>query len=520
LTREEVQEALQGLRRKELIHRREASAFTAAVEYAFKHDLLRQVAYESVLKKVRRVYHGQVGAWLIENGRERVLEFAGLVAAHFEHAARITEAAQWYGRAGLQARTGYSPASAIGFLQKAVTLLPAIPDREPASGLPQMDWHEWLAEALGAQARFDEAHAAYQAERTLAEAAGDVVNQARAWNGLAFLAERQGNYRASVERAERAELLATNAGPLGRGERIRAMHLKGWAFYRLGDAPAVLATGGQTLKLCLEFNDQRGLATSYKLHGVAHLLLGHFQQASHYFESGLAIAQGLGDRRNACAMWSNLGESARLRGDSQAAAELYQRALALAREIGNRESEIIYLSNLAGARLGLREFELAEQDLRLALKLAVMPTSCALAEAYSFLSEACRMQGKWSEAFDAAQHALALAQASESGLDRGSAWRALARASDAVNSRDPSAAAAVTPQNDPRACFAESLKVFAEMKAEGEEARTLRSWAEFELRQGRLEAGREMLEKARSIFLRLGADGEVAQMDAMSESIS
>src|SRR5205085_1111696 len=45
---EAVAEALESHRRKELIYRREASAFAGSREYIFKHALLRDVTYESV----------------------------------------------------------------------------------------------------------------------------------------------------------------------------------------------------------------------------------------------------------------------------------------------------------------------------------------------------------------------------------------------------------------------------------------------------------------------------------------
>jgi len=49
-----VPEALNSLRSKEMVYRREASAFTDAREYLFKHDILREVTYESVLKRLRK----------------------------------------------------------------------------------------------------------------------------------------------------------------------------------------------------------------------------------------------------------------------------------------------------------------------------------------------------------------------------------------------------------------------------------------------------------------------------------
>ncbi len=508
-SQQEILEALGGLRRKELIFRRETSAFDGAVEYFFKHELLRNVTYEGLLKRSRRQYHAQMAAWLIEHIGVRITEFTGLVAAHFELAGRLAEAAEWFGLAGEQARARYAPAIAVEYLRKALALLPA--ESAPPGGIQakRLGWYKELGKTLAAQARFDQAQEAWVNARALAESVGDVVAQARALNGLAFLHERRGDNRASVEAAERAELLARGAGEAGHGELIRAMHLRGWACYRLGDAPTVLALGQQTLKLCSEFNDRRGMATSYKLHGVAHLQLGHYLKADGYFREGLALCQELDDRRNAAAMWSNLGESARMRGDYHAASELYQKALAIVREIGNRASEVIYLSNLAGARLGLGQFAQAEADVRHAITLTAEPKSCSLPETYSFLAAACLGQGKVSEALEAARHAVALARASENHLDLGGAWRALGQAAAALqNPASRTAAdlpASAGPPDDPPACFDKSLRLFRHIDAEGEQARTLQAWAEFELQQGRAHESRKKSEEAESILRRLGA---------------
>lgn len=518
LSKREILDALTGLRRKELIFRRESSAFAGAEEYTFKHELLRNVTYESVLKKVRRDHHAQVALWLIDHSGERITEFTGLVAAHLEQAGRLAQAADWFGRAGQQARSGYAPITAIEFFRKALALLASEPGQEKEFQAKRLQWHEGLAEALGAQANFAEALKACADMQTLAETLADLDAQARAFNGLAFLHERQGNNRASIENAEQAEKLAQQAGEAGLKERIKALNFKGWAFYRLGDAPAVLALAGETLELCTRFGDRGGMATSLKLHGVAHLQLGHYAEADRFFEQGLALCRESGDRRNAAAMWSNLGESARLRGDFEAAAGLYQKAIAISRQIGHRESEIIYLTNLAGARLGLRQFEQAEADLCQVILLTGTPNSCVLSESYSFLSEACLGQARLSEAVGAARQALALARQSGSFLDLGGAWRALGQAAAAMKNpgaRETIDSAMAADLAEPEACFAESLRVFEVMNAEGEQARTLRAWAEFEFEQGRDESGRKKTEAARVMFQRLGAVSEVAKTEAL-----
>jgi predicted ATPase/class 3 adenylate cyclase len=507
LTRAEILGALTGLRRKELIFRRESCAFAGTAEYSFKHDLLRSVAYESLLRKSRRVYHGELASWLIEQSRERINEVAALVAGHFEQASDGANAAEWFGRAGQQARAGYAPASAIDYFQKALALLPGSQNGEPE--VKRIEWLSGLTEVLGAQARFNEALDVCNQFRALAEAQADTVMQARAFNGLAFLHERLGRNRASVEYAEKAETLARAANEVGKSEWVRSLLLKGWAFYRLSDAPAVLALGEQARKLCGEFENYSGLATSLKLLGVAHLQLSHFPEADRYFEQGLAIYEDLDDRRNSAAMLSNLGESARARGDYRRAEELYEKALAGVRQIGDRDSEAIYLSNLSAARLGLRKFQQVEADAREALTLVEGSNFCAHSETYAFLSEACLGQGKLKEALDAANRALALARETENDLDLGICWRTLGQVLAAWNNGQVGVLANRESLNQicshPDGCFQESHRIFKKINAESEAARTLRAWAEFDLQNGRVQEGNKKLAEAQTILRRLGA---------------
>ena len=516
-----IPEALAGLRRKELIFRREASVFTGANEYVFKHELLRNATYESVLKKSRREHHARVAAWVMQQSGERSTEVAGLVASHFEQAGRPAEAAEWYGRAGQQARAGYEPATAIDYFGKALKLLPEGQVKPAGETRQQLEWLEGLGESLGAQARFGEAIDVFRQMRTVAERLGDVRAQTRAWNGLAFLEERRGDNRGSIEAAEQAERQARELGDSGHRERIRALHFKGWAWYRLAELDAVLTLADQTLELCAASGDRQALATSLKLHGVVHLQRGDCRQADRYFEQGLALCRELGDRRNAAAMWNNLGESARLRGEFPTAVDFYQKALAISRQIGSRESELIYLTNLNGARLGLPEFEQAEAGLRELIPLAITRKSSVLSEAFSFLSEACLGQGKLADALQAAKRSLALAQESGNELDLAIAWRGLGRAvaRSAAPGRTPSPEPVPPlPPTTAAGCFAQSLRLFRKMKAKPEQARTLRACAEWGLHAGRDAKARRSAETARRIFLRLDMGSEVERTDALLQS--
>ena len=68
---------------RELVYPREETAFEGTHEYVFKHALLRDVTYESVLLRRRRDYHQRAAQWLIIAGGDRVDEYADLIAAHY-----------------------------------------------------------------------------------------------------------------------------------------------------------------------------------------------------------------------------------------------------------------------------------------------------------------------------------------------------------------------------------------------------------------------------------------------------
>ncbi|MGD2147258.1 MAG: adenylate/guanylate cyclase domain-containing protein, partial [Anaerolineae bacterium] len=129
----EVLEALATLRGREMIYRRETTAIAGAQEYIFKHAVLREVTYESLLKRLRRIYHGLVADWLIEQGGERAGEHTGLIADHLELAGRDAEAIEYLLEAGDRARSLYAHQEAIGAYERALALLKEQEDHERAA---------------------------------------------------------------------------------------------------------------------------------------------------------------------------------------------------------------------------------------------------------------------------------------------------------------------------------------------------------------------------------------------------
>jgi ABC-type oligopeptide transport system substrate-binding subunit len=129
----EILDNLSALRGKEMIFQRETSAFAGAQEYIFKHNMLREVTYEGVLKRLRRAYHGLVADWLMEQSGERVSEYTALIADHLELAGRSAEATDYLIQAGDRARGLYAHQEAIGSYGRTLALLKGQGDYERAA---------------------------------------------------------------------------------------------------------------------------------------------------------------------------------------------------------------------------------------------------------------------------------------------------------------------------------------------------------------------------------------------------
>ena len=494
-------EALAALRDRELVFGRQMSTFIGEQEHIFKHAILHDVTYESVLKRQRREYHARVADWLTTRSSERIAEYAGLIGEHYERAGNEAKAAEWYARAARQAQDTFAPEAAIGYYQKALAFMPAETAQVCAR---QAELYEGLGLMLQWQARFEEAIEAYEAMRAAAEGAGDAVAQARAWDGMSTVQQLQGNYRAALEMAGRAEEIARSAGAPAQEILARALHNKGWVFSELGEAQAAFSLGEQALALSTELDDRRMMADSLNLLGRVQVNVGRYEQARRHIEQALALARELDDRMWVARMLNNLGVIAESRGDYQAAAENYREALTIARETGNRHGEIVVLNNLGEARVGLGEYRTAEADLRQAIEMAEAAGWGGVSATYCSLAKACLGLGKLTEAVELARRALELGQETEVQEDIGGAWYALGMTLAAATS--PGFIAVGKDTLDAAGCFARGLAVFAEAGMEGERARTLRAWAEYEIGCGDKERGEKMLQEAQEIFERLRSE--------------
>jgi predicted ATPase len=114
-----IRDALQQLEWAELVFPRAGTKFSDDQEYIFKHSLLRDVAYNLLPHKYRRLHHLAVARWL---ARRRDPDFRVMVATHLEKANLLEEAAQQYEVAAREAEARGASNEAGWLLEQAQQL--------------------------------------------------------------------------------------------------------------------------------------------------------------------------------------------------------------------------------------------------------------------------------------------------------------------------------------------------------------------------------------------------------------
>ncbi len=387
-------ETLDDLSRRELIFKREESDFEGTTEYLFKHALLRDVTYASMLRRERRAYHGRAARWLEEVSEriQRSAKFAMLIAEHYDAAGENEPAAAWYLRAGRTAAAQFANSEALRALTRALELAAA----------PAPEWtfaalfeREQIYNLLG---RREAQLADLEAMRASAARAGDPFLIAKAAMQRAQYDFQTGDYAGALEHGRRAEELAaqghfpelaaqslllqsstvarqgnpTLADALGeRALAITGAHgltrieadvqrQLGLAAQNRGDHAQARDHATRALQLYAQLGDRTGEALTLLLLGSIVRDSGEIDEAGRLYSQALDFSRAIGDRTGEGRSLNGLGVVFLLQERYAQAEEAYLQALQLQREAGNRSAAISVLDNLGNLARARHDFDQAE----------------------------------------------------------------------------------------------------------------------------------------------------------------
>ena len=184
--------------------------FTPSAEYAFRHPLIRTVAYESQLKSDRAQLHRRLAAAIEQRDPGSADENAALIAEHLEAAGDLHAAYGWHMRAATWA-TNRDIAAARQSWERARKIADALPAEDPDRAAMRIAPRTMLCGTAFrvhvnvAGDRFDEL-------RELCTAAGDKASLAIGMAGLVIDHAYQGRMREASQLASEAWALIESVG--------------------------------------------------------------------------------------------------------------------------------------------------------------------------------------------------------------------------------------------------------------------------------------------------------------------
>lgn len=422
--------------------------------HLFRHALLQEVAYQSLLYARRRELHRRIGEHLeaahadelaraqaqyggaaVQIGRNgsllgRAARAGGgaifLLAHHYRLSDRPQRAVPYLLLAGHIARDDYANDQAIQHYRWALEALAGAPDDPRA-----WEAREALGDVLCTLGRYEEAIGEYAclAAGELPAAVGAEV--LRSWGDAL---EKQGRYGEALARLREAEALCrerlSEVPPL----LLAAVYADmGQALRRLGEfdqALAICQTGLSKIRDDRRSaEDERIEADLQQLMGTLYAMRGDYEAARFHFENGLAAQEAIDDLYGCARSHNNLGYLAQLRSDYARAVGHYGQAETLARKISAKYVLSSVVLNAAYGYYRLDRYPEAEAACRDALALCEeMGDRDGIAKAYDTLGVIAAGRGEYDEARRCHERALALHREQEAAYEEANTLALLALA--------------------------------------------------------------------------------------------
>jgi class 3 adenylate cyclase/predicted ATPase len=436
---------LNRLLERRIIFRRDKSAFQHTQEFIFEHTLLRDVAYESVLKRERRSYHAQAAHWLVKvtQSSGRTDEYAAVIAEHYRQAGDMDAARAWYHRAATSAATRFANVEARRYYTHAIELTPT---EDLRARFDLIAAREKILDLLGErQAQVQDLNAMQE----IAQRLNDQRAQAEVGLRQAHFAEKTGSYHLAVDSSRSAILITERiqqpileaAGHLQLGRALRrlgnyeeawnefqnalalakelglpqieadCMHNLGNIYSHQGDYRSATDYYKHALHLQNDLHNRQGAGAVLNSLGIAADNQGAYTEAKAYYEQALEAFRSIGDLWGQGLAYNNLGIVCSELGDYSEARRYYQQSLNVTLQVNDRVGEALALNNLGIISDHLADYAAAQIFYDRALEI-VRQSNDLQGESVTLTSQSLLHvhQQRYDQAIQVAQQAIKIAQ--------------------------------------------------------------------------------------------------------------
>ncbi len=248
--------------------------------YTFRHALIQDAAYGSLLRTTRQEFHSKIAEALTNRFPDMAETKPELLARHHEGAGSVQEAIAGWIKAGYQQQQRSALRECSAYLQKAISLLETLPEDDPNRLKSEMEAQLALSTALMSTIGWGsrEAEAACLRARDLCEKLGNVPGLIGALWGLWTVYLLHGTIAPSLEAAKQVLQVALPTGDPGL--EIVGRQAIGYSHYFLGDFATAREHAKKALALYVPERD-RELAAAFQL--PLTFACGNFLMMSQWF---------------------------------------------------------------------------------------------------------------------------------------------------------------------------------------------------------------------------------------------
>jgi predicted ATPase len=482
-----VQRGLQQLVEAEFLYQQ---GLPPQATYLFKHALIQEAAYQSLLKSTRQQYHQRIAQVLEQQFPETAATQPELLAYHATEGGLRAQAVGYWQRASQRALQGSAHAEAVAHLTQGLAVLTTLPET-PTRAQQELDLQVALGTAVSATQGYaaSDAERAYARARVLCGQLGDTPQLLPVLRGLMSYYQSRGDLQTARQLGEQLLRLA-HAQPDPAPLLLTHYQLGNILFWRGEPAVAEIHLA-QALALYVP-QAHRLLAGRYGLdlgvgshYSLARTLwyLGAPDQALQHSQVARTLAEEVAHPFSLTRALVNAAIVHQCRREAQAAHAQAASAMTLATEQGFAAwvAQGTVLHGWALAMQGQGEVGLAAMRQGLAAELA---TGATLWQPYflGLLAEAYGASGHPDEGLEVLAEALAVMDTTEVRFYAAELYRLKGALLQTV----PDAAQAET-------CFQHAIEVARRQEAKSLELRAAMSLARLWQQQGKRAEARELL---------------------------
>jgi class 3 adenylate cyclase/predicted ATPase len=342
--------------------------------YTFRHALFQEVAYNSLLKSERVIYHKVIAETIERKFKDKIDGINTTLAHHYYNCKNSQKTLEYSLRSGDEASDLFANEEALKHYNTALSVA-------------DENRHTILEKIANVEATIGKSDTALKHYQEARELAADKLDKARLGGKIAHLLTQTGKideglvltrniidaikdkdtavladikyhyahdlleFKADIAQAEKLIEDGIRISKIVKNESLEAagLRMKGHALWRKGMSDEALKVLKKCINLYESVENQRKLSETYTLIAVVYRSVGNLRMAIDYVKKAITVSKKIGDQLLLGNGYNNLGVYYGIMGENQTAIDYYKKNLEIKQRISDKRGEAIVLFNIGVA---------------------------------------------------------------------------------------------------------------------------------------------------------------------------